>query len=81
MMRIAIDPNDRTDGNRVPAGFCDVFGDASELRPGDSVTVMHLETTGIANARVFSVDYKRGRLTLDVDWGSYREDNTGWPNP
>lgn len=73
-MRIAIDPNRRADGNRIPAYFCDVFGDATQLVPGDSVTVMHLETSGIADAKVFSVDRVDQRIALDVDWDSYRED-------
>jgi hypothetical protein len=73
-MRIVIDPNVRIRNNWTHTGFEDVFGDVTELNPGDWVTAMWAETDQIFDAKVACLDFERRLIDLAVDWGSVRPD-------
>lgn len=73
-MRIAIDPNVRTEGNRTYAGFGDLFGDVDELHAGDYALAMGEETDVVFDAKVHEINHDRRLIYLIVDWQSGRSD-------
>lgn len=68
LMRIAIDPNVRVEGNQTYGGFEDLFGDVDVLQVGDWLTVMCQETDIEGNAKVTRIDHESRLIYLAVDW-------------